>query len=87
MSASWVKEVQQNLRQARQYFKTDYKLHVTITDQCPDHCRTYALSDPKAEFQTKCSHDHSITCDRCEMIEETLSMITTTVSTNKVQLK
>ena len=33
----------------------------------PDHCRQYALSDPKEkDFQASCDHEHKLTCDRCE---------------------
>lgn len=87
MSSSWVKETQENLRQARQYFKSDYKLHVNLTDPCPDHCRSYALSDAKAEFKTKCSHKHCLTCDRCVMVEDTLSKIKTAVSANTINMR
>ena len=47
MSGSWVKEVQESLCNVRQYLKSDYKLHITLENNCANHCRAYALSDSK----------------------------------------
>ena len=39
----------------------------------PDHCRTFALSDPKdPAYQCLCDHDHNEACDRCDLLSETL---------------
>lgn len=39
----------------------------------PDHCRAFALSDPKdPAYQCLCNHDHNEACDRCDLLSETL---------------
>lgn len=39
----------------------------------PDHCRAFALSDPKdPAYQSLCDHDHNEACDRCDLLSETL---------------
>ena len=39
----------------------------------PDHCRAFALSDPKySAFQARCDHEHNEICDRCSLLTETL---------------
>ncbi|KAK3730136.1 hypothetical protein QZH41_015846, partial [Actinostola sp. cb2023] len=60
------KDITRHLRAARHYLKTDYKIHVSRADRCADHCSVYAMSIADAEFHGKCAHDHLITCDRCE---------------------
>ena len=37
------------------------------TSSVPDHCRQYALSDPRdKDYQSSCDHEHQDTCQRCE---------------------
>ena len=67
--------------------KSDFKLHITLESQCADHCCTYALSDSKLEFKKKCSHKHNVTCDRCEMLKNTLFEIKTAVSSKNIAMK
>ena len=41
-----------------------------------DHCRSYALSDPKEpSFQATRDHDHSDVCERCATLASTLNDI------------
>ena len=41
-----------------------------------DHCRLFALSDPKElVFQAQCDHDHEDSCDRCDQLATTLCEI------------
>ena len=45
------------------------QVHVSKQSNIPDHCKAYALSDPKdKDYQMTCPHDHPDTCDRCEML-------------------
>lgn len=60
---SWAKTIKEAKRS---------KAHVGHEENCPDHCSTYALSDPRQEYQTKCTHEHDIECDRCKSLEFTL---------------
>ena len=41
-----------------------------------DHCRLFALSDPKEPvFQAQCDHDHEDSCDRCDQLATTFCEI------------
>ena len=41
-----------------------------------DHCRDYALSDPKEPaFQAICNHEHTDMCDRCEVLKTVIQEI------------
>jgi len=42
---------------------------VSSSSTVADHCRAFALSDPKEPaFQSVCDHEHTGACDRCEML-------------------
>ena len=41
-----------------------------------DHCRAYALSDPKEkDYQIICPHDHLEICDRCDLLASVVTAI------------
>ena len=64
-----------NLKRARQYLKSDYKVHTTRESPISDHCLTCALSDPKeTDFQER-PHQHSHFCDEYDNLHYTLSEI------------
>ncbi|CAB3995862.1 Hypothetical predicted protein, partial [Paramuricea clavata] len=49
-------------------------LHLDLGEEngslCKDHCRMYALSDPKdKELQQTCPHEHSMKCEECENLK------------------
>ena len=57
----------------KRYLKPDYSTHVVndstsdISSASPDHCRFFALSDPKEEqLMQSCLHSHLLECDRCQ---------------------
>ena len=42
----------------------------------PDHCSSYALSDPKDQaFRSDCSHSHEDRCHSCEVLKGALKQI------------
>ena len=52
------------------------QVHVSKQSNIPDHCRAYALSDPKdKDYQMTCPHDHLENCDRCELLASVLADI------------
>ena len=52
------------------------QVHVSQTSTVADHCRWFALSDPKEPaFQAQCDHDHEDSCDRCDQLASTLCQI------------
>ncbi|GMS78382.1 hypothetical protein PENTCL1PPCAC_557, partial [Pristionchus entomophagus] len=61
-----------NMRQSRQYLRTDYLIHAKEFSSYADHCWSYGLSDPDdTAFQTDCTtggdeYKHFRVCDRCE---------------------
>ena len=51
-------------------------MHVCTTSKVADHCRKYALSDPKEPaFQSPCDHEHTEVCDRCELLKTSIQAI------------
>ncbi|KAL9956431.1 hypothetical protein ACROYT_G037906 [Oculina patagonica] len=61
----------------KRYLKQDYSTHV-VNDSTsdnfsvsPDHCRFFALSDPKKEqLKQSCTHSHLLECDRCQELRD-----------------
>ena len=46
------------------------------TSTVADHCRLFALSDPKEpNFQVQCDHHHDDSCDRCDQLTSALCEI------------
>lgn len=71
MSLDVHSEISTKLTASRIYMKTDYKLHVEQSSLCADHCIDWSLSDPSnRDFQNTCLHQHTLKCDRCELIKE-----------------
>ncbi|XP_078367668.1 uncharacterized protein LOC144651598 [Oculina patagonica] len=75
-SQAWAKETKQSLRDSKQYLRADYKVHVAMESNVPDHCQSFALSDPgNGQFQRKCNHDHAEICCECYKLNEVLADI------------
>ena len=52
------------------------QVHVAKESNIPDHCRTYALSDPNdKDSQSICAHDQLENFDRCELLASVLDDI------------
>ena len=52
------------------------QVHVSKQSNIPDHCRAYALSDPRdKDYQIICTRDHLETCDRCYLLSSVLAEI------------
>ena len=44
-------------------------MHVLPSFRVPDHCRAFALSyQGDTDYVSACSHDHDLTCDRCNLL-------------------
>ncbi|CAF3350206.1 unnamed protein product [Rotaria sp. Silwood2] len=51
----------ENLKRARFYLKSDYKVHVARSSNIADHCCVYALSDPVGRnLAQNCNNDHQL---------------------------
>ncbi|KAK3747904.1 hypothetical protein QZH41_010207, partial [Actinostola sp. cb2023] len=79
-SGGWAENAIKGLKDAKKYLKTDYKVHVSRDEECRDHCSVHALSDPSdnsADFLGECDHNHSIHCERCDLLENVITEIST----------
>ncbi|KAL9981740.1 hypothetical protein ACROYT_G010483 [Oculina patagonica] len=66
---TWISRLQKVLKEAKQYIKGDYKVHVSSHSATPDHCSSYALSDPKDQhFCADCDQSHEESCTQCEVL-------------------
>ncbi|KAK3706243.1 hypothetical protein QZH41_008630, partial [Actinostola sp. cb2023] len=62
-------------------------VHVSKNSSIADHCRPYALSDPKdKDYQFICNHDHLETCDRCALLPSVLAEIDEVLSDSTITL-
>ena len=77
LERQWCTGVKRKLRDAKRYLKTHYCVHCNPEEAaCPDHCRKYALSEEKdPDFQERCSHQHSKTCDDCQNLRNVLDEV------------
>ena len=73
----WCQNVCQNLRDAKRYLKTDFRVHcLPRYSTCSDHCRTFALSDPvQPALQQACLHLHQSSCNDCLGLKNVLQEI------------
>ena len=68
-SSEWVTGVINLLMAFKSYLKDSYRLHVSTSSRCPDHCSMFALSDPsEPEFSEECDHAHDLVCNDCERL-------------------
>lgn len=66
--------MKRRLKSARQYLKTDYKIHLERESPCPDHCRQFASSSSEPEFHGSRAHQHTVNCcDRCEDLKNVIA--------------
>ncbi|CAH3180820.1 unnamed protein product [Porites lobata] len=77
MEKQWCLRICQNLRDAKRYLKTDYRVHCQQHyPTCADHCRKFALSDPvDPELQHPCLHQHQSTCEQCQGLKDVLKEV------------
>lgn len=55
-----------SLKRAKQYLKTDYKVHISRSSEIADHCILYALNEKKSQwFSSSCDHEHKYLCIEC----------------------
>ena len=59
------------LKSSKNYLKFSYKNHLSFSNECTDHCVTFALSDEK----TCCGHTHSRSCYECNTLDHVINEI------------
>ena len=61
------------LQRAKQYLKSDFKLHVSRSSHIPDHCILFALSERHSQFYlSSCDHNHDESCIECTNLKSVL---------------
>ena len=72
MEKQWCLRICQNLRDAKRYLKTDYRVQCQeYYSTCVDHCRKFALSDPvDPELRHPCPHQHQSTCEQSQGLKD-----------------
>ena len=71
--ATWVKDAEQKIKEAKRYLKTEFKSHVGRDKTCTDHCTAHALGDTSdSNLQSICQHKHETECEQCESSETVL---------------
>lgn len=88
MDKTWSQSIINRLDKAKQYLKTDYKVHCQESESsCADHCRLSALNDPTdKDFRTECGHTHSSICENCDTLKSTLNELRRKIEDHKHHL-
>ncbi|KAK3728464.1 hypothetical protein QZH41_002327 [Actinostola sp. cb2023] len=76
--------IKSRLKAAKQYLKSDFKIHISKETPCADHCSVYALSSGEADHRGTCQHQHSICYDRCDDLRNTIVNIQLALSSSEV---
>lgn len=74
-----------NIKQGKQYLKTDYKINVARESRVRDHCICFALSDFSSSYLSKsCSnHDHDQVCSECLYLAQALHDVSPSIQNTK----
>lgn len=75
--SDWAEATTKRVKEAKQYLKMDFKMHLKGASRVPDHCIVHALSDPMVnDFKKACIHPpHNLRCGRCEALNSTFREI------------
>lgn len=85
LEATWVKDAEQKIKEAKRYLKTEFKSHVGRDETCADHCTAHALGDTSDfNLQSICQHKHETECEQCESLETVLKEIESEI--NRVEM-
>ena len=71
------KAILEKLERGKRYLKIGFPLHCTDHSECPTHCITLALSDPKNPLLSKDQrcYSHGDVCVECESLFETIDEV------------
>ncbi|CAC5384557.1 unnamed protein product [Mytilus coruscus] len=65
----------QRLSKCEQYLKLDYKVHISLETEVPDHCCQFALSFDSREYSVACAHSHDAACSNCNDLYQVIEGI------------
>ena len=78
----------ENLKQDRQYLKSDYKMYVMKLSTIADHCATFALLDKcEKDFRQMCDHEHNDAYDESLSLQVTFDEIRHTINSSNYDNK
>ena len=85
---NWCLKAHEKLRHGKLYLKTTYRDHCQgENNTCPDHCKSFALSDPHdSDYQEKCQHKHDTLCSNCENLKDIMHNIEAEILTRTTKL-
>lgn len=73
-------EFESGLKRAKQYIKSDFKLHIARSSRCADHCIPFALSEQNSRFfLLSCDHEHDEICIECTNLRNIFFHIETAI--------
>ncbi|CAF1206742.1 unnamed protein product [Adineta ricciae] len=71
------------VQRAKQYLKSDFKLHVRQSSSVADHCIPFSLSERNSTFfSSSCNHHHDDICIECTNLANVLFDIKQAIKTN-----
>jgi hypothetical protein len=81
-SSEWCSQAKDKLSKGKLYLKTKYREHCQKHgSECPDHCRSFALSDSTdAKFKKECNHRHNRACSDCEALKDTIDEVISSIA-------
>lgn len=69
-------QITSKLLAAKQYLKSEYKMHITLQSPVAYHCCSYALSDSSDFSHNPCTdHEHDQVCIDCKNLDDTLQLV------------
>ncbi|KAK3747366.1 hypothetical protein QZH41_005267 [Actinostola sp. cb2023] len=87
-STEWCSLTRKKLHAGKLYLTTNYRAHCQDdSNQCPDHCRPFALSDPEdSDYKTVCDHTHDLACTDCESLADAVQDVQPEIRNNSSRL-
>lgn len=84
----WCQATRKELKEGKRYLKTEYRAYCREEESpCPDHCRSYALSDPQnSDFQASCDHEHNAQCHQCGSLKNAMISILSEIESPEISL-
>ena len=81
-SSEWCSQAKDKFSKGKLYLKTKYREHCQKHgSECPDHCRSFALSDSTdAKFKKECNHRHNRACSDCEALKDTIDEVISSIA-------
>ena len=81
------RDVKKAIADCQFYFRGHFRYQLRWSDECQDHCLSWALSDPTDEaFATQCDHEHPKDCFHCQNLRLIIGGLMSLLESFKSQL-